>query len=60
MIQLFIKYVLTDMMVYPPRVEMPRGRLLALFQWAWTVMAILSSIGYGLEKAARERQVANS
>jgi hypothetical protein len=56
MIQLFIKYVLTDSMVHPARVEMPWGRVLAVFLWAWTVMAILASIGNGLEKAARTRE----
>jgi hypothetical protein len=53
-IQLFIKYVLTDSMTHPAMVEMPLGRVLVMFLWAWTAMAILAGIGNGLEKAARE------
>jgi hypothetical protein len=59
LIQLFIKYVLTDMVAHPARVDMPDGRVLALFQWAWTAMAVLCSVGYGLEKAACEREIAS-
>jgi hypothetical protein len=56
MIQLFIKYILVDSITRPAAIEMPegRGRVLAMFLWAWTAMAILGGIGNGLEKAARE------
>jgi hypothetical protein len=60
MIQLFIRYVLTDTIAHYARVEMPVGQVLVLFQWAWTIMAALSAVGYGLEKAARNREIANS
>ena len=58
MIQLFIKYVLVDSLTHPAVIEMPegRGRVLAMFLWAWTAMAILGGIGNGLEKAARDRE----
>lgn len=56
MIQLFIKYLLVDTITRPAMMEMPQGRghVMAMFLWAWTVMAILGGIGNGLEKAARE------
>ncbi len=61
MIQLFIKYVLVDSITRPALIETPegRGRVLAMFLWAWTAMAILGGIGNGLEKAAREKGFAN-
>jgi hypothetical protein len=57
-IQLFIKYVLVDSITRPALIEMPqgRGKVLAMFLWAWTAMAILGGIGNGLEKAARMRE----
>jgi hypothetical protein len=59
-IQLFFRDVAPVLMEHPPGMDMAVSRLLATVLWASTVMAILSSIGYGLEKAARKRETANS
>ena len=59
-IQLFILQFLPGLAVHPAGMDFAEGRLLAVVLWACTAMAILSSIGYGLEKAAHEREAANS
>jgi hypothetical protein len=51
---LFIMNFLPHLMLHPAGMEMPAGRLMAAFLWGWTVMAILGSVGHGLEKAARQ------
>ena len=56
-IRLFIACFLPRLMFYPAGMEMPVGQLVAGFLWGWTAMAVLGSIGHGLEKAA-ERQSA--
>jgi hypothetical protein len=59
-IQLFIIEFLPGLAVHSAGKDVAEGRLLAVVLWACTAMAILSSIGYGLEKAAHERGTANS
>jgi len=61
-IQLFFKNFAPGLAAHAARTEGVEGwgGLLATVLWASTVMAILSSIGYGLEKAAREREIANA
>ncbi len=59
-IQLFSMEILPGLIVHPAGMEVPLGRLVTAILWACTAMAILSGIGYGLEKAARERETANS
>jgi hypothetical protein len=52
-IQLFIINFLPHTVLHPGTEE-PRGALMAIFLWGWTVMAILGGMAYGLEKAARK------
>jgi hypothetical protein len=59
-IQLFILKLLPGLMVHPVGMDIAVGRLVATILWAYTAMAILSSIGYGLEKAAHKRETVNS
>jgi hypothetical protein len=49
-IMLFIKFIPHFFEHGNP--EIPIGQLLASFLWAWTAMAILGGMAYGLEKAA--------
>jgi len=53
-IQLFILHVVPNMLIHPAGTEERWGRFMTVFLWAWAVMAWLGSIGYGLERAARE------
>lgn len=59
-IQLFSMEILPGLIVHPPGMEVAEGRLVTAILWACTAMAILSGIGYGLEKAASGRETANS
>lgn len=58
-IQLFILRFVPGLTTHPPGGEVAEGRLLATVLWACTAMAILSSISYGLEKAA-QREIATA
>lgn len=53
-IRFFIVNFLPNVIVHPAGKEIPAGYLMAIFLWAWTIMAVLGGIGYGLEKAARK------
>ena len=59
-IQLFIKDIAPGLMQHPAGMDVAVGRLIATMLWASTAMAILSAIGYGLERAARERETTDS
>lgn len=59
-IQVFILGILPGLMIHPAGMDIATGRLIAGILWGCAAMAVLSSIGYGLEKAAREHQIANS
>ena len=54
-IRLFIINFLPHMMLHPAGMEMPACRLIAVFLWGWTVMALLGGVGHGLEKAAHRQ-----
>jgi len=51
---LFIKSILPHFLNLPAGADLPVGRMLVSLVWAWTVMAMLGSIGHGLERAARK------
>ena len=51
---LFIKSIMPRYLELAAGAELPVGRMLVSFMWAWAAMAILGGVGYGLEKAARK------
>jgi hypothetical protein len=57
-IQLFIYYGIPYLMIHPAGIGIREGRLIVVLLWAWTAMACLGSIGYGLEKSVRDESAA--
>ena len=54
-IQLFIVYFFPYVMTHPVGIGRPEGGFLAVSLWGWAVMAVLGSVGSGLEKAAHRQ-----
>ncbi len=52
---LFIK-IIPHFFDVPAGSEIPASQLLVLFLWAWTAMAVLGAIAYGIEDAAHKNK----
>jgi hypothetical protein len=56
----FVEKIIPGVMKYPPGKDLQVGRLFVVFLWGWTVMAVLSGVGPGLEKAVAKRNATPS
>jgi cation transport ATPase len=52
---LLIQFILPHLVAVPAGEEISVGRVLNVFLWAMTLVAVLSGVAYGLEKVARKQ-----